>query len=358
MNKYALLLKTGESELRAIQNFPHKNGLLPIIELTRGRTSKNDKIGFISKKIDKICDYFSGLDVILDLTSEPALSNSEINSLYQPIKGYENWIEFLSSLKERNRLENIYPTLLVSIEDPSFDENLELQAKKISSMFKGFAYRCNIEDEGYIDDLNIIQKNVEKVSHFFFIIDCSFIRLSEVENCKEKARKIITEISSRFSNMQIIMISTSFPDRIGDEDHASLRLLELDLYNDVSREFPDVDFIYGDYGSINPIRNDNIIMANGWRPRIDTPLQNEIFYYRRRKNKASTSTYSKTYSLVAKDSICDKRFPYEAKDNWGITQILNAADGASPGSSPSFWISVRMNVHIEQQLRRLKLFRD
>lgn len=354
MNKYALLLKTGESELRAIQHFPHKSGLLPIVELTRGRTSKNDKIGFISKKIDKICDYFNGLDVILDLTSEPALSNSEIDLLYQPINGYENWTKFLSSLKEKNQLENIYPTLILSVDDPYFNKNLGLQVKKISSMFKGFAYRCNIEDEGYIEDLNIIQRNVEKVSHFFFIIDCSFIRLSEVKNCMEKAKKIIAEISPLFSNMQIIMISTSFPDKIGDEDHAFLKLLELDLYNDVSRAFPYLDLIYGDYGSINPIRNDNIIMANGWRPRIDTPLQNEIFYYRRRKNL----TYSRTYSSVAKDSICDEKFPYEAKDNWGITQILNAADGASPGSSPSFWISVRMNVHIEQQLRRLNLFRD
>ena len=114
---------------------------------------------------------------------------------------------------------------------------------------------------------------------------------------------------------------------------------------------PDISIMYSDYGSINPIRNDNVIMANGWRPRIDVPLETEIFYYRRRKVPKG---YAVTYSLVAVDATRDRRFPSEIK-NWGINQIIIAADGASPGSSPSFWISVRMNIYIEQQLRRLSL---
>jgi len=51
--------------------------------------------------------------------------------------------------------------------------------------------------------------------------------------------------------------------------------------------------------------------------------------------------------------VSDNRFPLSLNKNWGINQIKNASDGASPGSSPSFWISVRMNIHIEQQLMRL-----
>ena len=54
MNKYALLLKTGESELRALENMVIPDELLPIVELTRGRRSKNDKIGQITKRVDRI----------------------------------------------------------------------------------------------------------------------------------------------------------------------------------------------------------------------------------------------------------------------------------------------------------------
>ena len=43
-NKYSLLLKTGDAEIRAAKHFTTLSNLLPIIELTRGRKSKNDKI--------------------------------------------------------------------------------------------------------------------------------------------------------------------------------------------------------------------------------------------------------------------------------------------------------------------------
>ena len=42
-NKYALLLKTGDAELRAAKYFSDLKDIFPIIELTRGRKSKNDK---------------------------------------------------------------------------------------------------------------------------------------------------------------------------------------------------------------------------------------------------------------------------------------------------------------------------
>jgi hypothetical protein len=95
-------------------------------------------------------------------------------------------------------------------------------------------------------------------------------------------------------------------------------------------------------------------MARGWIPRIDTPLPEEIYYYRQRRPKG-TSEYSATYNEVARKVINDPRFPISLTDNWGIQQITNCAEGDSPASNPSFWISVRMNIHLEQQVRRLNL---
>lgn len=354
MNKtYALLLKTGESEIRAVKNLSKRNGILPIIELTRGRTSKKDRIGLIEKKINQIHECFSNMDIILDLTAEKALSNGEIDSFYIPREGYKNWTNKLIEIKKSNKFKEIYPTIILNINDPDFNENLDQQVKTLVSEFNGITYRCNIEDEGFLDDLEIVHKYRKKIDHFFFVIDSSYIRSSELKNCTNKSIEIIKAVSERIKDVSFIITSTSFPDKMGSEDHQTIPLTEINLYNNIINECTGKNIVYGDYGSINPIRNDNVMMVNGWRPRIDIPLQKEIYYYRTRKRPEG---YSKTYSLVANEAYCDENFPEHMADNWGISQVINAADGASPGASPAFWISVRMNIHIEQQMRRLKLF--
>lgn len=350
-NKYGLLFKTGESELRALRNFSHKKGIFPIIELTRGRKTKKDKVGDIQKRIDQLAECFGNMDIILDLTTEPALSSSQIDMLYTPDNGYENWINFLSEIDGKEIFKDIYPSILLSVGDDDFENNLKKQTSCILKKFNGISYRCNIEDEGYSEDIDVIVKLISIDKKFFFIVDCGYIRESELLTCKEQAIKIIRDVYSKIPHANFILTSTSFPDKIGEDNSSTLTLAEINLYNEVSRAITETNIIYSDYGSINPVRNDNIIMANGWRPRIDVPLQNEIFYYRRKKIPKG---YAVTYSLVAVDATNDRRFPSDIK-NWGINQIIIAADGASPGSSPSFWISVRMNIYIEQQLRRLLL---
>lgn len=66
-NKYGLLFKTGDSEIRALRNFSNKKGIFPIIELTRGRKTKKDTIGDIQKRIDQLAECFGNMDIILDL---------------------------------------------------------------------------------------------------------------------------------------------------------------------------------------------------------------------------------------------------------------------------------------------------
>lgn len=350
-NKYGLLFKTGDSEIRALRNFSNKKGIFPIIELTRGRKTKKDTIGDIQKRIDQLAECFGNMDIILDLTTEPALSSTQIDMFYIPDNGYKNWINFLIEIKEKDIFKDIYPSILLNVDDDYFEDNLEKQVSSILKKFSGISYRCNIEDEGYSDDIDIISKSISSDKKFFFIIDCSYIRASELSSCKEQAVRIIEDVYNKIPHVNFILASTSFPDKIGEDDSSTLQLTEIRLYREVSKAIPDISIMYSDYGSINPIRNDNVIMANGWRPRIDVPLETEIFYYWRRKVPKG---YAVTYSLVAVDATRDRRFPSEIK-NWGINQIIIAADGASPGSSPSFWISVRMNIYIEQQLRRLSL---
>jgi hypothetical protein len=84
------------------------------------------------------------------------------------------------------------------------------------------------------------------------------------------------------------------------------------------------------------------------------PLEEEVFYHRLRRPKNVTA-YAETYSAVADLVVKDSRFPHYLSANWGVNQIMKCTEGTSPSSQPNFWISVRMCIHIETQLRRLKL---
>lgn len=352
MNKYALLLKTGDSELRALSHFSNIGSILPIIELTRGRKSKKDKVGQISKRTERIKEIFKNDEIILDLTSDESLSNPEIDAFFSPTEGYRNWVEYLLGLENEKCFKKLIPSIIVNGTDENLYTNLKLQAASFANNFNCMTYRCDIEDDGCVGDIDAIKDYLNDCESYI-IIDNGYIQPSEVAACARKSTEIIKQITGIVPRANIILTSTSFPDKFPPEDNFTLPLSEITLYNNVSKSLSETSIVYGDYGGINPIRNDGIIMARGWRPRIDIPLANSVFYCRRRR---SGLEYSRTYSIVAQEAKNDSRFPRDMNDNWGVQQVLNAADGASPGSNPSFWISVRMNIHIEQQLRRLKSF--
>ena len=153
-------------------------------------------------------------------------------------------------------------------------------------------------------------------------------------------------------NFEFIICGTSFPNNIseiGNDETDTFSISEIFVFE----AFKKIDrkIIYGDYGSINPIRNDNVIMARGWIPRIDVPLEKSVYYYRQRR-PSKESKYNTTYKEVALKVMKDTRFPIDL-NAWGISMIKECANGVTPSSSPSFWISVRMNIHIMQQLKRL-----
>ena len=351
-NKYALLLKTGEAELRALEHLTEKKNLLPIIELTRGRRSKNDQDGAVCKRINKIGVLFKGQEIILDITGDKTLLNDELRDLFEPLEGYSKWVTFCKDIKEQYLFPAIYPTIVINPDDEDFDRNLPKQAQALLKEFGGISYRCDIEDEAYPDDLELLSPLLDgDDKKSIFIIDCGYIVGGDMGICKQKVLEISKHIRAVIPTAKIILIATSYPNEI-TEDNGNLPLLEVELSNQVNRE-SDLPIIYGDYGSINPIRNDAVVMARGWRPKIDVPLKDQIYYLRERKG---TNEYSATYSSVARKIVLDRRFPKLLDDNWGISQIKSASDGNSPGATPSFWISVRMNIHIHQQLIRMNLF--
>ena len=353
MNKYNIIIKTGEAEIKALENIPKDkiSSLFPIIELTRGRKiTKNNQISHpFNKRLDKLKKIFEGQEICIDVTSDPTLSSEETQSFYNPHNGYEKWINFLHGLEKEKVFKNITPTILWNFNDPNFQENITLQIRSLTDLFGKVAYRNAIEDDGFYDDISIYLSTIP----FYFILDCGYVPQASYNNVAEKVISRLSNIKTliKDNNSQFCLVSTSYPNNVnmfGDSPASTLRLTEIDLYNHVKEIHKDI--IYGDYGLINPIRNDTIVMSRGWIPKIDVPLENSVYYYRQRRPSGITS-YSGTYIQVANACVNDGLFPHSLEELWGVKQIISCSNGSVPSSSPSFWISVRMNIHIQQQIR-------
>ena len=160
--KYCLILKTGEAEIRAIQNSSRKilEQLFPVIEITKGRkrTIDNKSCYPFDNRLSKLKECLAGLPVGIDATSSPTLSTTEIDSLYEPIEGYVNWVKFVSDIEAEACFSEVIPTILVNNDDEDFENNLKLQVKNLKSKFSKLIYRSSIEDDSACyEDLNMLR---------------------------------------------------------------------------------------------------------------------------------------------------------------------------------------------------------
>lgn len=355
--KYCLIIKTGESEIRALENSSNEviDSIFPVIEITRGRkkTINDSFCAPFDNRLNKLKLILKNKVVGIDVTSSEFLSSTEVDLLYDTSDGYCNWIEFLRNLNEERVFSEIIPAILVNNEDEDFKENLVKQVSSLKTLFTSLIYRTSIEDDfSCYEDLILLKETLNDV-HLYVLIDCEYTPQASYLNVAEKCIARINNLKKIVkADTTFIVTSTSFPNNIsdiGDSLYDELKNSEVDIVKKVQDSCGE-DVMYSDYGSISVRRNDGVIMARGWIPRIDVPTGLSTFYYKLRRPQGTTA-YSSTYNRVARQAVSDPKFPKFS--NWGIKQIIECAKGVNPSSSPSFWISVRMCIHIEQQVRRL-----
>ncbi len=352
-----MLFKTGDAELRCLAN-THASliqSILPIVEITRGRKLRGEEKYPIENRLQKIYEIFPDQPICLDLTSSNGLLCDEIRELFTPANGYEKWLSFLQGVKEQGNYSQLIPCIQSNFDDDDFVENYRLQVSNLLAEFPQIAYRSSLKEDGYCDDIDIIKPLLTKEGQLLFIIDCEYLVPGSWRSFAEKTIARITNVYEALGNKVIFTIcSTSFPNNIsdiGNDTNDTFRIIEIDLFNEVRAGIDaQIPLIYGDYGSISIKRNDEVVMARGWIPRIDVPIEKEIYYYRERRTPARD--YSRTYTFVAQKVMSDHRFPHKLSC-WGVDQIKICAAHGAPGASPSFWISARMNIHLNQQLNRL-----
>lgn len=399
---YFLLFKTADAEKRAWRNLAAKRraALTPILELTRGRKLKGagkDKTGKplsaeqllqtsgvygfeknwqSSVELMKSCDRF-----FVDLTREPSLSCAEIEELGASANGYRRWTDFVIARKREG--SNICPTLLVnpaaSDDESTYVADLKAQLSVFMTEFNAIAYRVSIvEDEQFLFDLITLKAEIASFmaagGEFFVLLDHEFVRPGNGAVHARRTTQIIQSIYQQIGPVDVVVLATSFPKsvtEVGNEDHDRFRVEEMYLFDEVKKTHRNVK--YGDYGSINPTRNDEVIIANGWRPRIDFVSRHgglSTYYFRERRKVVGTETvvvqgetktknvlapYSIHYRSVANSVIGFVPYYERLTSSWGHGEILSAAAGKVPSNSPSYWISVRMEIHIVQILKHFNI---
>lgn len=372
---YYLLFKTAQAEFRAWKNIAvqYRKRIFPVVELTRGRKIRGSGAGIpeeiwfrtpgiynFDANVRAVAEAFGDHPSIsLDLTRETKLSCYEIEELTRSYGGYRAWVNFVAAVSPN--FNKVSPVLIVN---PEPDENEEMYIQNIEGQFDSFAnqvdsitYRASVvEDVGFLVDIEILSSKINEFcgrgGEFIVILDHEFIRPGTGILHAARTLEFVRKITEIVPEATLVVMSTSFPkfiEDIGNPEHDTFPQEERFLYNEIIRNTNLPEKIrYGDYGSINPIRNDDIF-TTAWRPRIDFPVDGRTYYYR--EKKAKENSYSDHYVSVARKVVGDANYS-PVPNSWGVKQVEAAAHGQPPGKSPGFWISVRMEIHIRRQIER------
>lgn len=374
---YLLLLKAAPAEMRAWKNLSatRKSKIDVHMEITRGR-KKITKNGEPQKEynIESIYDWvvkeFKGCrGISVDLTREVGLSSNEILALASSKDGYAAWVQKVNELHARNSL--VRPTLIVNPDEgddaAKYEADIFSQFDSFTRNFDHLTYRVSVlHDPEFLSDIEILADRINAFNNaggtFRIILDFEYISPSTADIQAAYAANIVRELKRLVPLIEIYSVGTSFPKdvtRIGNERTDEFRVSEVHLNRAINR-LQNFRVGYGDYGSINPERND-VLGGPGvfMRARVDFPTNRETVYYYRvdpdvdKEAKVLLSPRSIMYKKAAALTVSDPRF-LEIGDSWGCRKLQEAATGLPEGSSPSFWISARMEMHICQQLNRLE----
>lgn len=359
--KYIPIIKTGESELKALKNLSseQKEFMLPLFELTKARKKPKEAEGSIENNIEFLQTNFKDYPFILDITNDDKLSNTELDNLLTSQNNYENWVKFC--LEQKNMFKNFYPTVMIVEEEQEdyqdYLNKLQNQLLILCTNFEYIVFRAQNElvaKNLILDINNLIKKGFvpNLAKKIIFILDYRYI------NNTMKSVDIASKICKVLHSLEIenIVIScTSFPKSVSEymstSDFVKFKIKEFDFYRNILNELNDrsIKLIYSDYATVNPVRNDNVIFARGWIPRIDVPALDEYIYCRRMRRDKKQS-YADVYKNVAKKVVISAYYQNLLRNDingWGMQEIFNASNDNIGGSSPRHWISVRMNIYIE-----------
>ncbi|AXS83274.1 beta family protein [Marinobacter sp. Arc7-DN-1] len=356
--KYFPIIKTRDAELRCFEHISDSNlnQMLPIYELTKSRKTTKTPDGDIHRRMSKIKDLQHGRPFILDLSTDEAYSNPQIEQLLSERGSFYEWQIFIFELYSEL---NIIPMIHVYEDDNGILEEVKKFVSYASSKKNLLAIRLPFDlTPNEVDFyLSPIRDNLKNNSKLIVLLDAGFIR-HEADADTSKISNMFIEtfqaVSKCLSNRleDAVMLCSSFPsspaqegaknasNRAEADSEGEFTIYEEIIYQEILME--GVHIKYGDYASIN---NEQIEIRGGtFVPRIDIALPDgKTFIYKRYRRDDGS------YQRCANKMIEDER--YVNNKGWADEEIALAASGKPTGISPAYWISVRMEYYINSRLK-------
>lgn len=334
------ILRTREAELKGFEELASgvRDKVLPVFELTKSRRSKSNPGGAIDRCFDRLNAALDGRPFIVDVTTMNSLSSVETDALLSPDRHFQAWQRFVSE----NFGSNCTP--VVHLTDPLTPDGVRSQCSTLLKISGRVALRL---PPGYGDAqalLDVLATELNGPEQLVLIVDCGFVNASTLVSAKlgsEHTLRIFADLSSVSA-----VAASSFPSSVvlpnyGGDEYGKFKLLEVQLSRHLKGLADLSSTLHGDYGSIHP--NDFPGIVTNWVPRVDVPLDDELFYYRYRRDDGG-------YVRAAKGALADK--DYVGLNCWGDLNVQKAAAGTPLGRSPAHWIAARVNFHISRQVMR------
>lgn len=352
MDQYIPVIKTTDAEMQGFANLDDKvkRGVLPLIEITRSRGSKNNPGKDILKSIEKFADcVLDGQRFILDMTTEPLLLNLQIEEVLSDISGgMAKWREFVEKLQVNHR------GLIPMVHDITEESPAEFvaQVRGLSSSFSELAIRVELGSSG-LGAVGLLLSALPPTTKLIVVLDLGYIHLNEVSAKVTECIRVLTTFQTLLSNnprFKLSMCASTFPKFVQSTGYGrdrgcdNFEIGEVRLHNEVSHRFPNL--IYGDFGGIHPKR---YVEGFNWVPRVDFPTNDRYYYSRAGREEGG-------YVTAARQLMENvPQFNAEPLDCWGYRAVIDARNGKPGGRSPAFWISARMNMHITRQFNRVDI---
>ena len=328
---YFPALRTRRSELElGYGNLPDadKDKLTPLVGLCRWPRQDT-----MASTIDRIGEILGGRRFFADICKDRALLTRDFYRTFDEDDAYGAWRDVAATMPGGIPMVQCHVGRALR---PIIQQALALERAHGS-----IGLRIPPNDWGRTLALGILTA-LDAPTNATIFIDSGFI--TQI-NGNDFARDIVTTINAlrdEVPEVFIVGLSTSFPRTVTPfgENEGEIPNLDRSLHKAFSTE---AVFCYGDHASIHVEPYD--IRARGVTPRIDYPNP-ESWVYERHAGREDGRGYR-----IAGERLMARGVLQGAPDIWGVDQIKAAAEGdVGDRTVPAFWIGVRVNIHLHQQL--------
>jgi hypothetical protein len=328
--KYYPSLRTRLWELRGYRELgaEDKTKLLPIMVLTRHHQQT-----LVSPVGDIIQGALEERPFILDLEMSPLLACEDHAALCNPTNSFAAWRSFAE------RFEHAIPTALLPAGAPPRD--VVQQVRKLEEAVGKVAVRSRAP-AGEMGLLSSILNAVDSVDNLLIVLDFGYVR-SRVPAVVVEAAEAINSLRAIDPTVRIVVMGSSYPKSAAayDDAGAVLEIQERTLHGAIGG---DTVAIYGDHAAVYPEPFEP--MQSRFVPRVDYALPDSWIFRRVRADMGGFTECAR--QIVA---LADWDPELVVRGAWGAAKIeaVSRGDTTSMGS-PGPWISVRVNLHLWQQL--------